>query len=217
MSITAKNCVVLKVGGSLMETAPELLTYLQDDLKCRSASVPTVLIVPGGGVFADSIRDVHEKKGISDDAAHWMAILGMEQYAYYLADKSGIRTTDDVDKLLPGISILMPYRLLRSRDPLPHSWDVTSDCIAAWVASMLDARLLKVTDVDGVRINGKTVSVVDATRLKEMGESCVDRMLPELLMKDGRDCMVVNGNYPERVLAALEEKAVRGTLIKGNI
>ncbi|WP_370573780.1 amino acid kinase [Methanomethylovorans sp.] len=200
-----------------MRTAPELLIYLQENLEQIFTPIHTMLIVPGGGVFADSIREVHEKRGISDEAAHWMAILGMEQYAYYLADKSGIRTTDDVDKLLPGISILMPYRLLRSRDPLPHSWDVTSDCIAAWVASMLDSRLVKVTDVDGVRINGETVAVVDAARLKEMGESCVDRMLPELLMKDGRDCMVVNGNYPERVLAALEEKAVRGTLIKGNI
>ncbi len=200
-----------------METAPELLIYLQQNLDSWSASVPTVLIVPGGGVFADSIRDIHENRGISDDAAHWMAILGMEQYAYYLADKSGIKTTDDVDKLPPGISILMPYRLLRSKDPLSHSWDVTSDCIAAWVASMLDSRLIKVTDVDGVLINGKTVTTVDAAELQKMGESCVDRMLPELLMKDGRDCMVVNGNYPERVLAALEEKAVRGTLIKGNI
>lgn len=200
-----------------METAPELLIYLQQNLDSWSASVTTVLIVPGGGVFADSIRDVHENRGISDDAAHWMAILGMEQYAYYLADKSGIRTTDDVDKLLPGISILMPYRLLRSKDPLSHSWDVTSDCIAAWVASVLDAGLIKVTDVDGVLIGGKTVATVDAAELQKMGESCVDRMLPELLMKDGRDCMVVNGNYPERVLAALEEKAVRGTLIKGNI
>ena len=216
MSI-AKSRVVLKVGGSLMGNAPELLIYLQEKLKSRPVSAPSVLIVPGGGVFADSIRNLHEKEGISDDAAHWMAILGMEQYAYYLADKSGIRTTDDLNRLTSGISILMPYRLLQSMDPLPHSWDVTSDCIAAWVASILDARLIKVTDVDGVLINGKTVATVDATKLKEMGESCVDKMLPELLIKDSRDCRVINGNYPERVLAALEEKAVRGTLIKGNI
>lgn len=217
MSISAKSCTVLKLGGSLIENAPELLIYLQENLDSWSASVPTLLIVPGGGVFADSIRGVHKNRDISDDAAHWMAILGMEQYAYYLADKSGIRTTYDVKELLPGISILMPYRLLRNSDSLPHSWDVTSDCIAAWVASVLDARLIKVTDVDGVLINGKTVAIVGAAELQRMGESCVDRMLPELLIKDRRDCMVVNGNYPERVLAALEEKAVRGTLIKGNI
>ncbi|MFA0822362.1 MAG: amino acid kinase [Methanomethylovorans sp.] len=216
MSIV-KNHVVLKLGGSLMENAPQLLIYLKDNLNLISYTAPAVLIVPGGGVFADSIREVHRKEGIGDYAAHWMAILGMEQYAYYLADKSGIRTTDDLDKIVPGITILMPYRLLYSMDPLPHSWDVTSDCIAAWVASMLSARLVKATDVDGVLVYGKTVATIDAVKLNEMGESCVDRMLPELLMKDGRDCMIVNGNYPERVLAALEEKAVIGTLIKGNI
>ncbi|NTV78406.1 MAG: amino acid kinase, partial [Clostridiales bacterium] len=179
MSI-AKSRVVLKVGGSLMGNAPELLIYLQEKLKSRPVSAPSVLIVPGGGVFADSIRNLHEKEGISDDAAHWMAILGMEQYAYYLADKSGIRTTDDLNRLTYGISILMPYRLLRSMDPLPHSWDVTSDCIAAWVASILNARLIKITDVDGIRINWQTVETVGAVKLKETGESCVDRMLPEL-------------------------------------
>ncbi|MGH7649286.1 MAG: hypothetical protein ACREND_14305, partial [Gemmatimonadaceae bacterium] len=35
-----------------------------------------------------------------------------------------------------------PYRWLRARDPLPHSWDVTSDSIAAWVAGELHARRL---------------------------------------------------------------------------
>jgi len=200
-----------------METAPDLLIYLQEHINHINAPVTSLLIVPGGGVFADSIRSVHENKGISEDAAHWMAILGMEQYAYYLADKSGMRLIDDLDDLFPGISILKPYRLLLSKDPLPHSWDVTSDCIAAWVASILNARMIKVTDVDGVSICGKTVTIVHAVELKEMRKSCVDRMLPELLVKHSRDCMVVNGKYPERVLAAIEDKAVRGTLIKGNI
>ncbi|AGB49179.1 putative kinase, aspartokinase/uridylate kinase [Methanomethylovorans hollandica DSM 15978] len=217
MTANVKDCTVIKVGGSLIETAPELLFCLQEHITHMNSPVPTLLIVPGGGVFADNIRDIHENKCISDDAAHWMAILGMEQYAYYLSDKSGIAMTDDLDELVAGISVLKPYRLLLNRDPLPHSWDVTSDCIAAWVASILNARMIKVTDVDGVRINGETVPVVHAVKLTEMRESCVDRMLPELLMQEGRDCVVVNGKYPERVLAALEEKAVIGTLIKGNI
>ena len=36
--------------------------------------------------------------------------------------------------------MLAPYRWLREADPLPHSWDVTSDSIAAWVASQVGAR-----------------------------------------------------------------------------
>ena len=35
--------------------------------------------------------------------------------------------------------MLAPYRWLRESDPLPHSWDVTSDSIAAWIASEIGA------------------------------------------------------------------------------
>ena len=40
------------------------------------------------------------------------------------------------------LPVLAPYRWLREADPLPHSWDVTSDSIAAWVASRIGARRL---------------------------------------------------------------------------
>src|SRR5262249_62419732 len=40
------------------------------------------------------------------------------------------------------VPILAPSRWLREADPLPHSWDVTSDSIAAWIASRVGARRL---------------------------------------------------------------------------
>jgi aspartokinase-like uncharacterized kinase len=38
--------------------------------------------------------------------------------------------------------VLAPYAWLRDADPLPHSWDVTSDSIAAWVAGQVGASRL---------------------------------------------------------------------------
>jgi aspartokinase-like uncharacterized kinase len=37
------------------------------------------------------------------------------------------------------VPILAPYRWLRRADPVSHSWDATSDSIAAWVAIALGA------------------------------------------------------------------------------
>ena len=45
--------IVLKVGGSLFEEAPALLRHI--------ASMPAdVLIVPGGGEFADMVRRIDQ-------------------------------------------------------------------------------------------------------------------------------------------------------------
>jgi aspartokinase-like uncharacterized kinase len=38
--------------------------------------------------------------------------------------------------------VLAPYAWLRREDPVPHSWDVTSDSIAAWVAGAIGAERL---------------------------------------------------------------------------
>ena len=40
------------------------------------------------------------------------------------------------------VAVLAPSRWMRAADPLPHTWDVTSDSVAAYVAVALDARRL---------------------------------------------------------------------------
>src|SRR2546428_3549416 len=38
--------------------------------------------------------------------------------------------------------VLGPFRWLKTADPLPHAWEVTSDSIAAWLTGALGARRL---------------------------------------------------------------------------
>jgi aspartokinase-like uncharacterized kinase len=205
--------VVLKLGGSLMNCGPALIQRIE--AKARQDG-QFVLIVPGGGVFADNIRRFHKTSDVTDDAVHWMAVLAVEQYAYYLADRSGVPLTDTLDPQEPGVNILLPYTLLRSDDTgLDHSWDVTSDTISAWVARRTGDRLIKATDVDGILIDGKLVPWIYAGDLADGKETCVDKGLPPFLVKHNMDCMVVNGTYPERVFAALEGESTAGTLIAG--
>jgi hypothetical protein len=220
--------VVIKIGGSLIKEAPELVDRLVKEFGSGSQKVPeeacasgrlpySVLIVPGGGVFADAVRKTDENFSLSADAAHWMAILGMEQYACYLQDKSHAVRIDSIASLPQGVSVLFPYRLLKNEDPLPHTWDVTSDTIAAWVAKQIGAILITVTDVDGIFRNGKLVREISAASCTENHASCIDFALPEFLLKNRMECLIVNGKALERVIRAVYGKSVLGTVVKGNI
>ena len=134
--------VVVKIGGALLSQPAQL-----DVVLAEVAAAPAVLVVPGGGPFADTVRDLDRSIVLGDDAAHWMAILGMDQYAHLLVGRTnGVLVTrpEDVEAALLAIRVpvLAPYAWLRQHDPLPHSWDVTSDTIAAWFAGQLGASRL---------------------------------------------------------------------------
>lgn len=209
--------VVVKLGGSLMEDAPAVVRLLSENFGLNKQDGFSILIVPGGGPFANEVRSASEKYEIGDDAAHWMAILAMEQYAYYILDKTDVGSTDSMDGIPAGVTMLFPYRLLREKDKLPHSWDVTSDTIAAWIAWKLDSRFIKVTDVDGVYAEDVVQTWLTVDEVLAMGSTCMDNTLPLFLKKYRMDCVIVNGKHPERVVDAVLEKDVVGTHIKGNI
>jgi aspartokinase-like uncharacterized kinase len=138
--------VVVKVGGRLLRHVDDFQAVLSTiDSAARARRI---LIVPGGGPFADAVRTVDARLHLSDDAAHWMAVLAMDQYAWVIADRltrsafvmdpDAIRDALDVGRL----PVLAPFHWMRRVDPLPHSWDVTSDSIAAWVAGAVGASRL---------------------------------------------------------------------------
>lgn len=134
---------VVKLGGAVLAVGPVMAL----------AGIPRdgrTLIVPGGGPFADTVRAVDARFGLGDDAAHWAAILAMDQYAYALAALvHGARIVREASEVgSRDLAVLAPYDWLHLADPLPHSWDVTSDSIAAWVAGEIGAtRLLLVKPV----------------------------------------------------------------------
>lgn len=152
--------VIVKIGGGLLAAAADLdvaLRAVRTVARARSA-----LVVPGGGPFADAVRDVDRRLQLPDDATHWMAVLAMDQYAHLLAsrldsgrvvfDLAGVAAAHD-DGCVP---VLAPFRWLHEQDPLPHTWDVTSDSIAAWVAGAAGARELVL-----VKPRGATGRLVD--------------------------------------------------------
>lgn len=137
--------LVVKLGGSLL-VDPAFGELLQ--LLAVSGPTMGVLVVPGGGPLADEVRRLDRRFCLGASSAHWMAILAMDQLALFIADQApgAVAVTGPVeveaalhDGLLP---VLAPSVWLRAADPLPHSWAVTGDSIAAWVASALRAEAL---------------------------------------------------------------------------
>ena len=147
--------VVVKLGGGVLAHADRFSAALT--VIGTVATTRRILIVPGGGPFADAVREVERRIHLSDDAAHWMAVLGMDQYAHLIAARlRDASTIDDPSQIAATLDerrvpVLAPYRWMRAADPLPHSWDVTSDSIAAWVAGAVGARSVVLVKPAAVR------------------------------------------------------------------
>ena len=138
------SCIV-KLGGSLAGplAGPDELTAWLDTL--IAAEAPMVLVA-GGGPFADQVREAQTQLGFDDRTAHHLAILAMEQFGRALAglrpalqpadSKSAIETA-----LRQGqLPVWMPARMTIGRAEIPESWEVTSDSLALWLAGQLGAR-----------------------------------------------------------------------------
>jgi 5-(aminomethyl)-3-furanmethanol phosphate kinase len=153
----AVECVI-KVGGGLL-ARPDTFDAVLAEIALASREA-ALLIVPGGGPFADIVRDVDRRFGLSDDAAHWMAILAMDQYAHLIASRlpngEVVCGPDEIESALTQrrTPVLAPYQWMRDVDPLPHSWDVTSDSISAWVAGQVGAARLVLVKPPGASGSG---------------------------------------------------------------
>lgn len=110
------------------------------------------------------------------------------------------------------IPILLCSDFLKDNNSIPHSWNITSDSISAYVSNILKSKLLIATNVDGIysrepnSVGSKFFDEIDAKKLLTFNETSVDLMLSELLIKFGNNCFVVNGSFPERVLSLIGGK-----------
>lgn len=186
----------MKLGGSLHHLIPEIVPLL-----CRSAR--PLLVIPGGGLFADAVR----QERVADDAAHWMAIAAMEQYAWIIASH-GMRTTD-ILSVPENTAVFLPYICLRQRDPLPHSWDITSDSIAAWVAAELGIELLVLKSVDGISLKG----ILQEQVTLPIESDVVDPFFIPLILKHRIKTTIINGKSGNSIEKFLKGEPVPCTNI----
>lgn len=134
---------VVKLGGSTAHAAE-----MSEWIAALAGSALSLVIVPGGGPFADQVRDAQKKMGFSDTAAHAMAILAMDQFGHAILDRNQrlmpTRSLNEIEKTLAGnaIPVWLPSSLAVPAPDIPVSWDITSDSLAAWLASKIGADAL---------------------------------------------------------------------------
>jgi aspartokinase-like uncharacterized kinase len=154
---------VVKIGGSLLGT-PELERWLEVAAKHADGKI---IIVPGGGVFADAVREAQKITKISDACAHRLAVLAMDQFGLMLADMNPLLATASTEMEIDertwqhrGI-VWLPSKMVLADDSIPQNWDITSDSLAAWLADKLGAQhlvLVKSDKPDEKALSLKTIT-----------------------------------------------------------
>ena len=192
--------LVIKIGGSLFESIPRLIREFMNAGR-------RILIVPGGGFFADTVRDL----GLDEESSHWMAISAMEQVGWYIASQGVLPVDEPAEP--DGVEVLLPYMMMRKQDPLPHSWNVTSDSIAAWVADLMDMDLVLLKSVDGIHVHGELLREVT------LPVACaeVDSRFIPFVLDHNLQATIINGLYPDRVRRYLDGYPTEGTIIHPRI
>lgn len=211
---------VLKVGGSLSRgkgLAPLCMEIALLGSRHR------LLVVPGGGAFADQVRAAYRSFRLAETTAHRMALLAMDQYGLLLADLlPGACPTADLlqARQIAGegrVPVLLPSALLNLADPLPHSWQVTSDSIAAWIGGLAGAeKLVLLKDIDGLYQHWPVEESLRPEEEIDLGhdpgsQGGIDAHFPSALQGSALDAWAINGNHPQRLAELLESGKTFGT------
>ncbi len=135
---------VLKLGGSLALSA-QLKGWLA---VLAHYGRGRLIIVPGGGPFADKVRELQPAIGFDDATGHQMGVLAMEQYGSMLVGlQSGLvpaNTITRIKRILreEQVPVWMPSQMINGDASIPQQWSVTSDSLSAWLAATCQAKRL---------------------------------------------------------------------------
>lgn len=186
------SLIVIKLGGSLM-CSSELPFWLES---IESAAKNTdIVIVPGGGEFADSVRSLQKTYQFDDLVAHRMALLAMCQYGYLLTGLNPqLKIVHNIEilgsylgKKLP--LLWLPMALIDDNSEISANWDFTSDSISLWLATKLTAQKL-------IIVKSKTLSNDKASIINHIKNNDLDKGFQELIDDySGEICFMEKSQY----------------------
>lgn len=139
--------LVIKVGGSLLDW-PALPGWLGDYLARRRAEFP--IVIAGGGGVTDVVRTLDQIHALGEERSHLLAMHSLDLTARLLAALVPVLDVVERPEAISAcwnagrVPVAIPRTFVdafqeRPGPRLRHSWDVTSDSIAAWLAVRLGA------------------------------------------------------------------------------
>lgn len=203
----ARPLSIVKLGGSLARS-PHLTAWL-DHL---AGTGGRAVVVPGGGPFADQVRDMQDHWRFADDAAHHMAVLAMEQFGRMLAGLDGRCVPAASRRAIReagrkgDLPVWMPARMTLGRPDIAESWDVTADSLAAWLAAELGAD--RIFLVKSAALPSSPIEIADLVRW-----NLVDPAFPAMLARGAASVACVGPADHEQVARAIRNDAAAGVAV----
>lgn len=180
---------VIKLGGSLIKDKNVLYQCLNSIERNYSDKV---IIVPGGGVFADQVRIMQQQWHFDDETAHQMALLAMQQMALLFNSIKRMfivaNTVSAIKQTLQDYSVVIWSPNCQELDlaGIRENWDVSSDSLAAWLATQL-----KVTEL----IIVKSAEIPLQTSIQQMQEmGLLDKAFSEFTQSSSYKISLINKN-----------------------
>jgi aspartokinase-like uncharacterized kinase len=204
----ARGPIIVKLGGSLAYS--QHLTAWLDALLLGAGRV---VIVPGGGPFADAVRAAQPTMGFDDLAAHHMALLAMEQFGCALASlRPSLAPAESAAAIRAALRagalpVWAPTRMVLNAKDVPARWDVTSDSLAAWLAGALGAKLLLL--VKSIEPPRPPVRSADLA-----ARGVVDPSFPRFLEASGAQAYIAGASEHVAFAAALRAGSTPGVKIE---
>jgi len=201
---------IVKLGGSLAQN-PALKDWLEV-LACDGAG--RVVVVPGGGPLADTVRGLHRHWNLPDPVAHRMALLAMEQYGLLLAGLQprlrAARTAAEIAEILAqgAAAVWLPFAMTTGPEAqdIKESWNMTSDSLTAWFAAQIKARRL--VFVKSLEPAAEPVGVDELART-----GLVDPLFPVYARRSGCEVWWSGSRQHGRMAQALGGLAEPGTRV----
>ncbi len=152
--MNTESRLVVKLGGSLYDH-PHLVPGVHKWLATREES--RVVIVAGGGVIADAIRELDRWQNLGHERSHFYALQTTQLATTIFSERTGLPIVPHqlawweapaVSRVHLLNSDVFLQRYEAQFGDVPHTWELTTDSIAAYAAGVANCPLVLLKSVD---------------------------------------------------------------------